>query len=347
MGEMEAPMILGNIHADGHSANSLFALENTVHKHYPTDITRSLRDALLAQGLEVNTPDVNAGQPVAFDLHLEGRPLPASDRPRFLIALENPHINPLNADKDYCAQFDLVFAWDQRLMDLPHVVPLMVPHALQTPPFASWEERDIFSCLINANKAFRAPEPGDLYLERLQTIRWHEKNALSDFQLYGMGWHKAPPAYTPWGKLVRAGAMAWSKLKNQPAFPSYHGEVQLKSDVLVRAKFSYTYENSSDLPNYITEKIFDSMVCGCVPVYWGAGNIEQWIPEDCFIDRRKFADTSDVHRYLHTIDQDRFARYQTAMADFLAGPQADAFRLSVISRKIAEQIARSLNPAAL
>ena len=172
-----------SIHADGHTANSLFALEDSVHRFNPTYTPRLLRQAFLERGIELNTPDLNQGKDIAFELHLEGRPLGEHTVPRMLVALENPNINPLNASVDYCNQFDRVFAWDQRLFHLHHVCPILIPHPMVHGVVPGPEARTIFSCLINANKAFKQTQPTDLYLERLQTIRWYEQQAPNHFEL--------------------------------------------------------------------------------------------------------------------------------------------------------------------
>lgn len=338
-------MIYANIHADGHTANSLFANEDTVHRFNPTFTPRLLRQKFSEQGVELNTRDVNAGREVAFDLHLEGRPLGERQRPRYLIALENPNINKLNASSTYCQQFDLVFAWDTRLHQLTNVVPILIPHPMIWEEFPGMTERALFSCLINANKAFKEVLPSDLYLERLKTIRWYEKNAPDRFELYGMGWEKSVPAFTPMGRLARLGSRLRTRLFGLPPFPSYRGPVSDKGAVLRRARFSYCYENSRDLSNYITEKIFDSLVHGCVPIYWGADNVLDYIPADCFIDRRKYRDTAAVHQYLTTITAEEYAAFQANIVRFLQGEMAKRFSSAHFAGQVVDQLLTKLGTA--
>ncbi len=335
-------MIYANIHAAGHNNNSMFATEDSVHRFNPTYMPRLLREAFLKQGIELNTPDVNKGRTVAFDLFLEGKEFIEDGIPKYLVALENPYINRLNQDRDYCRRFRNVFAWDKRLHDLPNVVPIMVPNRLEFGPFPSFAERDIFSCLINANKAFREPLQGDLYQERIRTIRWYERNAPGYFELYGMGWQKPAPAFNLWGKLRRGIASLRVKLHGYRPFPSYRGEVRDKAEVMRRSKFSYCYENTLGPDNYITEKIFDSFLSGCVPVYWGAENVLDYIPADCFIDRRKFADTAAVHAYLCSVTPERFAQYQQDIARFLKDGAARKFTTEHFAHVVAGQIAQDV-----
>lgn len=341
-------MIYGNIFADGHSNNSLFGEEDSAHRYNPTYTPRLLRQAFLAQGIEINTPDVNQGRKVAFDLHLEGRPFAEDDIPKYLVALENPNINRLNENRVYCRRFAKVFAWDVRLHDLPNVVKILIPHHLKHGNFPCYAERDIFSCLINANKAFREVLPSDLYLERINTIRWYEKHAPDKFELYGMGWSKPAPAFDFFGKARRSIPSMRAKLFGHKPFPSYRGEVRDKGEVLSRSKFSYCYENSRDLSNYITEKIFDSLVCGCVPVYWGADNVLDYIPADCFIDRRDFKNTAEVHEFLLSISPADYANYQSNIARFLKGGAARVFSseyfVSVVVNNVTQDLLKLTCP---
>jgi hypothetical protein len=331
-------MIYANLHAAGHRNNSMFSEEDSVHRFNPTYTPRMLREAFLKQGIELNTPDVNQGRDIAFDLFFEGHEFVDDGIQKYLVAQENPNINRLNENRDYCKRFRKVFAWDKRLHDLPNVVWIMVPNRLEFEPFRAFAERDIFSCLINANKAFREALPNDLYLERIKTIRWYERYAPQYFELYGMGWQKPSPAFNLRGKLKRSIASLCVKLYGYKPFPSYRGEVRDKSSVLRRSKFAYCYENTIGPDNYITEKIFDSFLSGCVPIYWGAENVLEHIPADCFIDRRKFKDTAAVHRYLLSITSEQHAVYQGNIERFLKSERAGLFDAEQFAMTIASNV---------
>lgn len=340
MGQID--MIYANIHAEGRSNNSLFQNDDAVHRHNPTYTPRLLRQTFLAQGIELNTPDLNQGRQVAFELHLEGRELSPRSMPRYLLALENPNINKLNASSDYCANFDLAFAWDVRLHHLPNVVPILIPHPMVWQDFPGPQQRPVFSCLINANKAFKEVLDTDLYVERLKVIRWYEKHAPESFELYGLGWDKATPAFTAAGRIARLGSRLKTRLFGIPPFPSYRGELSDKGDLLRRARFSYCYENNRDISSYVTEKMLDSLVHGCVPVYWGADNVADLVPPACYIDRRHFRSTAEVHQHLRSIDDTRYLGYQQAIRDFLSGPAARRFSSAQVVQTLADRICADL-----
>lgn len=339
-------MIYGNfITEDARGNNSVFGEMLKI----PMGYYELIRESFLSKGIEINTPDLNAGKKISFDLVIEGQPYTATDNRRYLIAVENPFHNKFNADLEYCSYFSKVFSWNPDLDTAGNVIRVFSPHQIAKRAFPSFEERDIFCSLINANKSFREKVSSDLYPERISVIRWYEKNAPELFALYGRGWNRPPPAYDLMGKVGRSIPSMKYKLFGYKCFPSYKGEIADKGDILRRSKFSYCYENNQGISNYITEKIIDSFVYGCIPIYWGAGNVLEFIPEDCFIDRRKFRDTEEVHQFLLGITSTQFAAYQANIEDFLKSEAAKKFSfehfVSTVVGEICKDIGIKVNEA--
>lgn len=332
--------MLGSLYADGHTNNSFFEKEDPTHKFNPTHVGRLLREAFARLGIEINTADLNAGRHVDFELHFEGRALQPSSAPRFLVALENPYINPLNATPEYFDNFRRVYTWNRRFIGRPNVEEIAYGVHFDIRPWPSFEERRTFSCLINANKRFYAPLPNDLYVERVSVIRWYERHASALFELYGMGWNKPRHESTTLGRLKRRAQRLSTQLFGYRPFPSWKGEVADKSSVLLHSKFSYCYENSSGLLGYVTEKIVDCLLNGCVPVYWGADDITDFVPSDCFVDRRQFRNTAEVHTFLCAMTSAEYQRRQDAIKSYLAGAgrrfSAEHFAESLASRVAAQ-----------
>ena len=126
-------------------------------------------------------------------------------------------------------------------------------------------------------------------------------------------------------------------------FPSYAGEVVNKEDIYRKTKFSYCYENVANLPDYISEKIFDCFFAGCVPVYWGSNTISHHIPSTCFIDRRDFKNTREVHRYLLGINANEYTNYQQSIRVFLLSSKAMEFDTSTYVSTIIDKVLQDLN----
>ena len=336
-------MLFANYYQPGRVKNASFEEIDRHHTYNPTYTNRLLRSEFLKRGIELNNPDVNLDRPISFHLLHDGQAIADLPGPKYLIATENPFICPLNRDEAYLRQFNGVFTWNRDLLHLPNAVHLFIPNQIRQEVFPSFQERSIFSCIINANKAFPENLPTDLYRERIEVIRWYEKNAASDFALYGLGWGKPSPAFSPAGKAKRRLQRLATQLLGYKPFPSYVGEIENKATVYKNTKFSYCYENVADLPDYISEKIFDCFFSGCVPIYWGSNTINERIPSECFIDRRKFNSTKDVHHYLKSVDATTYARYQKNIGDFLVSSAAMTFDTSVYAATIVQSIIRSLD----
>jgi hypothetical protein len=338
-------MILGSVFAEGHSNNSLFQEADPTHRFNPTFTNRLLREEFGKKGVEINTADVNTKHPVDFEIHFEGRILHPGKVPRFLVALENPFINPLNADAKYFAGFRRVFTWNTGFAHLPNVREVCYPSHFVIPRWPGYEGREIFSCLINANKRFKVELPNDLYVERVSVIRWYERNAPRHFELYGLGWNKPRHESSVAGRMKRRAQRLATQLFGYRPFRSWKGELADKSSVLLRAKFAYCYENIYGLSGYVTEKIFDSLMNGCVPVYWGADDIGSRIPPDCFIDRRDFRDTEAVHAHLLSMSAKEYAQKQQAIREFLGSKSAEKYSSESFVRTIVEGVTADMGIA--
>jgi hypothetical protein len=65
--------------------------------------------------------------------------------------------------------------------------------------------------------------------------------------------------------------------------PYYLGEVEDKWNGLHPYRYSLVVENYSG-ENYFSEKLTDALLSWCMPIYWGCTNLEEFIPEDSFVD---------------------------------------------------------------
>ena len=84
-----------------------------------------------------------------------------------------------------------------------------------------------------------------------------------------------------------------------------------KLATIARYRFTLAFENSV-CRDYVTEKFFDSLVAGSVPVYLGAPNIREFAPaEHCFIDTTDFAEPAELAAYLAELaaDEAAYGRY--------------------------------------
>ena len=92
------------------------------------------------------------------------------------------------------------------------------------------------------------------------------------------------------------------------------------------------------IPGYITEKIFDCFFAGCVPVYWGAPNITEHIPQNCFIDRRKFKSHEELYSYIKNMPENEYQTIQMNIENYLFSEKAEPYRAETFANTIVEHI---------
>ena len=99
-------------------------------------------------------------------------------------------------------------------------------------------------------------------------------------------------------------------------------------ELMKQCKFVFAIENTYDQVysmDYMTEKIFHGFLSGGVPIYLGCWNIEKLVPENCFIDLRKFGlDVRKVMDFCEKMSDDEYDGYLLRINEFLEG-SADGF----------------------
>lgn len=143
--------------------------------------------------------------------------------------------------------------------------------------------------------------------ERIKMVEFFDKNTNNELEFYG-----SEPG--PFGNNKNyLGPIA-----------GYHSGKQ-KISTLKNYRFCICFENTYHLPGYITEKIFSCFAAGCVPIYFGAPNIAQYIPPNCFIDYRKFSSMHALYTFIKRMPEQTYEQYILNIQAFLASEQAYKF----------------------
>ena len=243
------------------------------------------------------------GRPLARDLYREC--LRAGMEQRMALFLwEAPAVSPANWNPELHKSFPVVFTWHDQYVNGGKFIKIRWPQTRQFPsvPKIAFKDRKL---LVNISMNKFSHHPRELYSTRRASIRHFERTQPDNFDLYGIGWNRP--------------ANLWEKALpfTQQVYPSYRGTVQNKWDVLPRYRFGLCYENIRDEPGWVTEKIFDCMRAGCVPIYWGAPNITEYVDPEAFIDRRTFKSDSELEAFLLSITGQEYERFQEAIQDYL------------------------------
>lgn len=140
------------------------------------------------------------------------------------------------------------------------------------------------------------------YQERTEASKWFLENAPDDFKLYGNGWENIKKELSP---------LAISAFNQQ-----YGHFVEDKDKAISESKFVLAYENAIQA-DYVTEKIYDVLKSGAVPVYLGAPNINRYIPTSCFINKNDFKTYDELYAFLKNMDDETYERYRQCAYRFV------------------------------
>jgi hypothetical protein len=212
-----------------------------------------------------------------------------------------------------------------------------------------WNQpRQKFLTIITQNKV-PPLSTNELYSERLRALDFFSRT--DEIDLYGLGWDQLPfrigeRRLPP--QLVRAGRYVRERLPFGRLHPQqdlirkvYRGPVDSKHETLAQYTFALTYENQI-LDGWINEKIFDAMLVGTVPIYVGAPDVTDWIPEECFVDLRKFADYAELREYLHSLGPREIQQYRESARDFLASPDFYPFSPQAFAQLFVDAVVEDL-----
>lgn len=284
-----------------------------------------LREGFLAEGIELNTPDVNAGRNVAFEFHINAQRKRAQGK-AYVYLYENPLIRPINQNRTVLANYNRWFGWDESLSADTRFVRVPYPNAFPAWPVAGPEQRPLFCVLVASNKSLAKLDERDQYIERVRIIDWYERHSPEDFHLFGKGWEVGAVRPGYFGRLFGKFTKLVAKIgRPRSPYATWHGMVDDKIALLSKSRFCIAHENCRDLSGYVTEKLFDCFRAGCVPIYVGPKEIGDLVPSDCFIDGRDYPKPQDLDAHLRSIDDDRYRQYQQAARAYFESGQADQF----------------------
>ena len=308
--------------------NNIF--KKNQHLHNLSPMWLNLKKEFKKHNYDLSTSDINKTTESDIVIYADDMPkrLPKNHNASksYIILYESSFIRPRNFDKSMHKKFKRIFTWDDRLVDGKTYIKFQYPQV-----FPDYTNENIINkklcVLISSNKIPPHTLKDDLYLKRIEAIRWFEVNHLDEFDLYGMYWDR----YKFSGFISRVFnniafiRNGYIKLTNKK-YISYKGQVEDKQETMKNYKFSICYENVQNATGYISEKIFDSFFARCIPIYWGAENICDYIPQECFIDKRKFITYEDLYDFISSMPNNIYKDYIDNIEKFLQSKQALPFK---------------------
>lgn len=98
-----------------------------------------------------------------------------------------------------------------------------------------------------------------------------------------------------------------------------------KRNLMSKYKYAMSFENYENDSGYISEKIFECIQSGCVPLYSGCKNISDYVPQECFIYVDSGTSPKDLKFKLNSITKDEWSNYIFSGQDFLESTRFKSF----------------------
>lgn len=206
-------------------------------------------------------------------------------------------VKPQNCKEGYEAlkdTFNYFMTVDRTAVDNEHIFFRTLPYY----DYPEWRNEPFAKKKLMANLSGNkhSEHKNEIYTVREEIITFMEKEHLDEISLYGPGW-------------------------NKEEHPSYLGMVDSKREVYHYHKFALSLENTKNVPGYITEKIFDCFNFGIVPIYWGAPDVYEYIPKNCFIDYTEYKSPEKLYEYLKAMPENEYEEYLKNIKAFMDEPK--------------------------
>lgn len=207
---------------------------------------------------------------------------------------EPPVVKGINCPRGYKLlkkMFPYILTWNREWVDNSSVFKRNIAYYFDEDfgeiPF---EQRKLITG-ISANKFSNHPD--ELYSERARAYKFFEEHYPNEFDFYGVGWDKEE-------------------------HPCYGGTVTSKNKIFHSYRFAICLENTKNIKDYVTEKIWDCLCAGIVPIYGGADNVMEYIPKDCYIDYFRFDSLEELAEYLLKMSKEEYQQYLDAAKKLLS-----------------------------
>ncbi|KAF9923094.1 hypothetical protein FBU30_006789 [Linnemannia zychae] len=113
---------------------------------------------------------------------------------------------------------------------------------------------------------------------------------------------------------TKAGAHSYGACRKNKEVPKALSKADLprsfvKQRIMSKYPFGLAAEHSN-CASYVTEKIYDVLAAGAIPIYFGASDIADFVPEGSYIDARKFKNYDDLVEHLRVVDRAPFYEWK-------------------------------------
>lgn len=201
--------------------------------------------------------------------------------------------------------------------------PVRFPLSFSPRKYAKWARK---RHVRKTSQTLKTAIENELQSKRLEAIEYFGLS--KRFDLFGLKWHKLTQIPTDWQKRLNN---IIPEINPQPC--PYEDKIKTISNY----KFAICFENVS-YPGYVTEKIFDCFAAGVIPVYIGAPDICSFVPENSFIDLRKFDSWNELNTFMDNISENDAMDMIAAGHEFLRSPRGQMHSYESFAHELFEML---------
>lgn len=302
---------------------------------------RRSKERLEAGGAQVQTADVLLGEETAKGgeyysfghVGNEDAAVARGARLRAFVLFEPPVVAPwlYDALPELTTRFERVYLHNTKgdgyslsSVDRGRLHKLWWPQQYEDVIERLWGRRDRLekAVAVNNNKKPRRYE-NELYSRRIEAVA--ELAGLGAVDLYGGHWNR-------W--LVRESRFRWGVWR--PAFRHrrllrtvWKGAPPSKFDVLARYAFCLCLENMR-MDGFTTEKLFDCLYTGTIPIYLGPRDVQSMVPKEVFIDASRFPTWTEAWEHALSLSPSDQRDMREAGREFVRGEASRPFKDSLV-----------------
>jgi len=312
-------------HAPDNLSSHLLALFSALEEKYDVIYSRKL---------------IKKRKDFLFELHLNYQ-FGLTSSPKICIELEDECNRPLNKLIKY-SKYVLIFSTNRGLYkSYPNFVWYRYPR-----DFLSKKKfpkiRNCKFIMIASNRNIYIHKKRSMYNKRHELISFFEKNYPNDLCLFGKGWNNVFVKANVISILLKFFRQKFN-LNKKVALQSWKGLLEKKGDVMASYDFSICLENVYDIDGYVSEKIYDSMFYGCIPIYIPSSHKNlDLIPDNLFINPNEFESLDEMVIYCKSLSEEDKNLWRSRMDDFLVKN-----RKKLSSKEFTNRIMNAINGALL
>ncbi len=182
-----------------------------------------------------------------------------------------------------------------------------------------WANRDRKRRVVVINGNHKpASRNEELYSKRIDAMVALSKTDLVD--LYGRGWDRWLSRSSMW-------IPYWKNRKRLLSI--YKGACESKFEILSRYEFCLCFENMR-MDGYMTEKLFDCLYAGCIPIYYGAPDVADYVDPEIYIDFTEFHGWNELVNHIMFIPKSDIEAMREKGKEFLESKGMEKFHNSLM-----------------